>query len=256
LFAPADRRSALFALYGFNAEIARIRDVVSEPLAGEVRMQWWRELLDGEARGDSTAHPVAAALLEAIAQYRLPRQALANCIDARVHDLYDDPFPTIGDLEGYCGETSSAIIRLATLILAGRNSGPPDAAGHAGVAYAITGLLRALPFQAARGQVFLPAETMERHGVAREDILAGRATPALLAALAELRQHARRHVAAYRSFAPAVPPAARPAFLPVALVEPTLSIMDRVGYQPFQGVVELAQWRRQWALWRAARQAG
>ena len=76
LFAPASHRPHLLALYAFHCEITRIRDLVSEPLPGEVRLQWWRDLLEGEARGNASGNPVAAALLGAIRRYRLPSAAL------------------------------------------------------------------------------------------------------------------------------------------------------------------------------------
>ena len=63
LFAPAEHRQALFALYAFNVEVSRVREAVREPLAGEIRLQWWSEVLAGEGRGEVAANPVAAALL-------------------------------------------------------------------------------------------------------------------------------------------------------------------------------------------------
>ena len=254
LFAPAETRPFLFALYAFSHEVARIRESVSDPMPGEIRLQWWRDALQGEARGNVRANPVAAALDEAIMRFRLPRQALVDLVDARSFDLYDDPMPTVGDLEGYAGETSSALIRLATLVLQeGRDPGAADAAGHAGVAYAIAGLLRAFPWHARRGQVFLPAQIFNRHGVSRDEIVAGRAGPGLAAALHEVRMLARDHLRRARDLRATIPAGAAPAFLPVALVEPYLARMERAGYDPFQSVVDLPQWRRQWLLWRAAR---
>src|SRR5919112_3083154 len=132
LFAPADKRPHLYALYAFNFEIARVREAVREALPGEIRLQWWRDALQGEARGDLRANPVAAALDETIVRFRLPRPALVDLIDARVFDLYDDPMPTLTDLEGYCGETSSSLIRLASIVLIDGEPGPPDAAGPGG----------------------------------------------------------------------------------------------------------------------------
>ncbi len=72
LFAPADKRSHLMALYAFSFEIARVREMVSDPLPGEVRLQWWRDLLDGRSHGDALANPVAAALTSTIRTFRLP----------------------------------------------------------------------------------------------------------------------------------------------------------------------------------------
>src|SRR5690349_12399515 len=157
LYAPEAQRLALFALYAFSHEIARVRALVSEPLPGEVRLQWWRDLLEGQPDGEAQAHPVAAALLDTIARYNLPIAPLTGLIEARIFDLYDDPMPSLRDLEGYAGETSSALIRLASIVLAeGRDPGGAAAAGYAGVAYALTGLMRAFPWHAAEGQVYLP----------------------------------------------------------------------------------------------------
>jgi phytoene synthase len=254
LFAPADRRAPLFALYAFNSEIARIRESVSEPIPGEIRMTWWREVLEGGRGEEASAHPVASAIRVAIADNRLPVHAFVRLIDARILDLYDDPVPNISDLEGYAGDTSSALIRLASIILAnGKEPGGAEAAGHAGVAYAVTGLLRSLPFLAQRGQVFIPVEILARHGARRDDILAGRASPGVYAALADMRALARRHLEAAHKASPAIRPEAVPAFLPAALCELYLKRMERRGYDPFRTLVEVPQWRRQVALWRAAR---
>ena len=90
LFAPAAVRPHLFALYAFSLTIARVREAVSAPMAGEIRLQWWRDALQGEARGDVRANPVAAALEEAIRVNRLARQPFVDLIDARVFDLYEE----------------------------------------------------------------------------------------------------------------------------------------------------------------------
>ncbi|GJE55298.1 phytoene/squalene synthase family protein [Methylobacterium thuringiense] len=254
LFAPAAFRPHLFALGAFSLTVARVRDAASNPMAGEIRLQWWRDALQGEARGDVKANPVAAALDDAIVKRRLGRQPFVDLIDARVFDLYDDPMPRVNDLEGYCGETASALIRLGGLVLAdGAEPGGAAAAGHAGVAYGVTGLLRALPWHARNGQVYLPADLLRENGVTREDIVSGRGGPGLVRACAELRALARRHLKACESARATIAPAARPAFLPVALVEGYLSAMERASYDPLNTTIEMPRWRRLWRLWRAAK---
>ena len=256
LYAPENRRPHLFALYAFSAEIARIRDVVSDPLPGEVRARWWADMLGGARGSEGEGHPVAVALVDTIRQFKLPPDAFERLIEARIFDLYDDPMPTLADLEGYCGETASALIRLGGIVLAGgRDPGDAEAAGHAGIAHGLTGLLRAFPFHASRGQIFLPADVLDRHGVRRDDIFAGRSSPALLAALAEIRARARVALAETRRLIRTIPSEIAPAYLPVSLVEPILDRMDAAGYDPFRTSVELPQWRAQLRLWRAARRA-
>lgn len=256
LFAPAPFRADLMALYAFNVEVAAVRERVSAPLPGEVRLQWWRDVLNGEARGDISGHPVAAALVDVIGRRRLPVKPLVDLVDARVFDLYDDPMPTTGDLEGYCGETSSALMQLAALILAdGRDPGTADMAGHAGVAYALTGLIRAFPLQASRGQVYVPVDMLERAGAERTDILAGRMSEGIGRALEDMRALARRHVAAAAELKASTPVEVAPAFLAEALLPAYLDRMDSFVRAPFQSSIELPQWRRQWLIWRAARRA-
>jgi 15-cis-phytoene synthase len=252
LFAPADRRSALFALYAFNVEVARVREFVHEAVAGEVRLQWWRDALEGQGHGEVRANPVADALLDTIARFKLPIAPMIRLIEARTFDLYDDPMPVLPDLDVYARDTSSALIELAAAILCGHELDLGETAIHAGVAYAIAGLLRAFPVHAARGQLYLPRDLLQRHGVSNEDIFAGKATEELRAALAEMRQHARQHLAELDEWRSLVPPEASPAFLPVALVPALLARMERPHYDPFT-LVDLPQWRRQWTLWRAAR---
>jgi phytoene synthase len=95
LFAPADHRDALMSLYAFNVEIARVRDVAREPMPGEIRLQWWREVLSGERAGEAAAHPVASALQDTLAGRRLSPQPLIWLIDG-TSSSHDEPmaFPT------------------------------------------------------------------------------------------------------------------------------------------------------------------
>ena len=196
LFAPQKYRRALYALYAFNLEVTRTRELAREPMPGEIRLQWWRDALGGAGRGEVDAHPVAASLRDVVVRYRLPPRMLVDLIDARSFDLYDETMASMSYLERYAVQTSSALLELAARILGdGRDLGTSDLTRHAGIAYAIAGLLRALPIHAARGQLYLPADLMERHGAQSIDVLAGRATTELRAVLAELRLVARHHLA-------------------------------------------------------------
>jgi 15-cis-phytoene synthase len=253
LFAPAEHRPALFALYAFNLEIARIREAAHEAVAGEIRVQWWNDALSGEGRGEVAAHPVAVALLATMARYQLPPERLTALIEARRFDLYDEPMQTLADLEAYGKGVSAGLIALAARLLAG-DTEIEALTHHAGLAHAFVGLLAAFPIHAARGQIFVPLEILARHGAAREHVAARQATPQLHAALAELRMHGRRHLRAAQQELAAAPPAVMPALLPVALAGPTLARMERRGYDPFTPI-EIAAWRRQLILWRAARRA-
>jgi 15-cis-phytoene synthase len=248
LFAPKERRGALHALYAFNSEIARVREVAREALPGEIRLQWWSEVIGGERGEEARANPVASALLATIERHGLAATKLIALIEARRFDLYDDPMAALADLETYANRTSSALFALAAQILSGSDAGA--VAGPAGTAYAIAGLLRAFPLHAARRQLYLPMAVLERHQVQPRDIFAGRSSAGLAAALGELRELARRHLRAAHAHMPALPTAAIPALLPVALVRPSLDRQER--RDPFASA-EMPPWRRQWLIWRAAR---
>lgn len=248
LFAPAEHRGALYALHAFNGEVARVREVAREPLPGEIRLQWWTDVLRGERGGEAAANPVAAAMLANIQRYRLPPDQLIALVEARRFDLYDEPMATLDELETYAEKTSSVLFSLASRILSGTEA--EAVAEPAGRAHTLVRLMRALPLHAARHQLYLPGELIERHAVKMADIFAGRSSPGLNACLAELRHVARRHLSAARESLRTLPREALPAFLPLALGGPAL---DRLEHSDAFAPAELAPWRRQWLLWRAAR---
>jgi phytoene synthase len=252
LFAPADRRDALTALYAFAIEIGRVREVAREPMPGEIRLQWWREVLEGQRDGEAAAHPVAAALRAAVARFGLDAGRLVAFIDAHTFDLYDEPFATLDALDNHAVLTDGVVMAVAAKVLGGDGFAVEVLTRHAGIASTVSGLLLALPRHASRRQLYIPLEVLERHNVAREAMFAGQDSVELLAALAELRRHARRQLQAAAMEAGDVPSAIMPALLPLALIEPLLGRMDRRGYEPF-APEPLSRLKRQWLLWRAAR---
>ena len=265
LFLPASVRPHAQALHAFSFEIARLREVAREPMAGELRQQWWRDALGGSARGEVAAHPVAAALVDTLDRFGLERRGLEALIDARIFDLYDDPMPDLATLESYCRATSCVLFALiGAMVGAVTREGPrgaaneiaraqpliDEAADAAGLAYAFTGLIRAFAFHAAQGRLYLPVDMLRQRGSSPEEALGERATPSLLAAIGDWRAEACRHLAAARAAAARLPKALRPVFLPLVLVAPYLRQTEAEGYDPFRSAIELAQWRRQWILWR------
>ncbi len=254
LFAPAEHHDALFALYAFNLEIERVRDVAREALPGEIRLQWWRDVLNGERDGEAAAHPVAAALQDTLRRYGFIVEPLLQLLDARTFDLYDEPMATLDELEMYAIRTRSPVFALASGILSqGKKTPPPDLFTlDVSVAATIAALLSRLGRHVSRRQLYVPSDVLDRHRAAAADLYAGRSSAPLLAALAELRQIARRHLVVAQSKVALAPPETMPAFLPVALVGPTLRRMERGDYDPFK-VEPLSFLRRQWLIWRAAR---
>jgi phytoene synthase len=252
LFAPVEHRDALFALYAFNIEIARVRDLAREPMPGEIRLQWWREVLSGERQGEGEANPVSAALLDALNRYRFVAAPLLELIDAHTFDLYDEPMGTVDSLELYSIRTQSPLLAMAAGMLNRGTALPENFTLDASIAAATMKVLLDLPKNASRRQLYVPLDVLEKHKVDIEDVFAGQATPALRDALADMRSLVRAHLAKAGETLSAAPPQIMPAFLSLAIIEPILKRMDRPDYDPFR-FTPPAQWRRQWAIWRAAR---
>lgn len=253
LYLPPAPRRAAFAIHAFDAEIARIPALVSEPLPGEVRLQWWRDFL-GARTPEAVNHPIAIELARAIDAHDLPRQAFDDALEARQFDLYNDPMPDLNTLEGYLGETVSAWFRLVALAANAKdNSDLADAAGHGGVAAGLVRLLASLPLDRARQRQFLPDEVLREAGLEREILFArepGEAGDKLIAHVADL---ARAHLTSAIAAIDRLDRAHGIAFLPLALCEPRLHALERAGGNALSRPVSISPLRRYFTLWRAAR---
>jgi phytoene synthase len=250
LFAPAKRRGALCALYAFAIEIRRVRELAREPLPGEIRLQWWTEVLSGERREEASANPVAAALRTTIEKHGLAVGSLLDLIEAHRFDLYDESMVSVTELERYAEQTSAILFALSAEILGGEGAAAGPAAASAGMADTVARLIAALPQHAARGQLYVPDEILKRHEVKPQQIFAGRSSAGLKAALAELRGLARQKLTEAGERIAALPGAVLPAFLPLAPLRASLNRLERSdAFAP----AELSAWRRQWLIWRASR---
>ena len=252
LFMPAAQRRALWALYAFNVEISRVREQVSQPLPGEMRLQWWTDMLAGAGHGGVEGNPVAAELLLAIRDWRLPVERLSRLIDEHQFDLYNDPMPTMAALEGYINDTSSALFSLGAQIAGCVSDEIEHVARHAGLAQGMAQVLAALPLDASRRQSFVPLQLLESNGSDLEQVFAGKQTPKLRAALDQLIGEAQAHLQTALALLATAPPQARPVFLPLALVGRDLERMSQPDKDPFVPQVT-SRLRILWTLWRASR---
>jgi phytoene synthase len=256
LLMPEPQRGAVAALYAFNAELARIRDAVREPVAGEIRLQWWREVIEGDRAREAAASPLAAGLMRAADAFRLPRAPLLAMTEARVFDLYDDPMQDVAMFEGYAGETASALIQLSAMVLDQDQAlAAAEAAGHAGIAQLVAGCLLLLPLHRSRHQVFIPGDILAATGLDAATFLAAGATPQSAQAILAFAGYGRDHLARARraEAASGISGAARLAFLPVALAETVFARAEKAGAAALEQSLRPSQLRRQWQLWRAAR---
>lgn len=244
LFAPMPERLSLIALYAFNLEIARVAETVTEPMMGHIRLQWWRETLEGLPKGETKGHAAAIALSES----HLDVGRLQSLIDARERDLSEDVFEDLAALDDYAAKTSAAVMEIAVRALGGEDKADAaeDTIRHAGIAYALTGLLRALPVHASQGRLTMPADVLLRRNVDPHTILGGEMTEGLRAVIRDVADHARNHLAAARKAR--VDPELLPALMPASLCGRYLDIMTAPGFDPFRERTDVPAFRRQLRL--------
>lgn len=251
LFAPTDRREDLFALYAFNLEVAKTAEVVSEAMLGQIRLQWWREAIDEVYSGRPRAHGVIEPLARTVERRGLPRAPFDRLIDAREADLTDDPPADLAALERYAEATSAGLFALALGALGCPSDDGPsaDLAHHLGLAWALTGLARAVPFHARRQRCYLPLEVMRAAGLDPADLYAMRPSPALSRAVETLVVRADEHLETARALRPKLPPSAKPLLLFAPLAASHLRRLRRAGFDPFDPEVQA---ERPGAIWRLA----
>lgn len=166
LFAPSDKRERLFALYAFNLEVAKTREVVTEPMMGQIRLQWWHNAIAALYAGAPPRHPV----LEALAPWvdYMDEGLLLKILEARELDLSNAP-PNSGDeLKLYARATGGNLMQLAGMLLEADAKKLASALDF-GESVALAGLLRAIPFHAAQHKCYLPTDLMEQMGCTLRD---------------------------------------------------------------------------------------
>jgi len=178
LFADPERREDLFTLYAFNVEIGRIRETVSEPMLGQMRLQWWRDNLDAKQIG----HPVAEAIGELLKRRNLPRPLFDRLLDARELDMQDRTPDTAREFAAYVADTAGGLCQLAALILGGGDDASQEAARKVGQAWGLLGLMRARKFLPDEEPKRLAEQVAEHLRAARCLKVAKPARPALLVA--------------------------------------------------------------------------
>ncbi|CAN0477251.1 unnamed protein product, partial [Phaeothamnion confervicola] len=212
----------------FAGELARIPASVSEPIVGEMRLQWWRDTLDAGLAtppgGDAPGHPVARAIIAAARRRALPIDALLAVIDAQSGRLEDQPFADQTALETNVRCWDGGLFDLAWMIVEGvhRQGPPPALLGDSGVVYGIARILAEASIDRMHGRILVPKVLGAASGARADlvdtavDAVAWRA--ALDATADDTEQRFSRLRASYQVASPAV----RLAALPIALVRPYL----------------------------------
>jgi phytoene synthase len=202
--------------------------------------------VEGAREGKPRQHQTVAALADLFAQHDLPPELFEAMIDAREDDMADHVFDDLAALETYADATAGNLMRLAARVL---GKAQDDLAREAGIAQALAGILRAIPFHAARGKIYLPRDLLAEAGASREEILQTHSGKKLAPVIAKLASAAREHLARARMLPK--PGNALAAFLPASSASLYLKHVTAPDFDAFKTPVDVPLYRRQFAMLRA-----
>jgi NADH dehydrogenase [ubiquinone] 1 alpha subcomplex assembly factor 6 len=234
LYASRNDRESLTALALLNVELARIRESVSEPMIGEVRLAWWREAVAELYADETRQHELLQSLIASKTVAYVPQALLDSMIEARIDDIYDTQPTTLPMLDHFLGRTSGQLQQAFCYTLCG---GAPDvatlaAAHHVGRAWGLVGIVRAVGFHARQQRRFIPDATLQAAGIDPEAMVQQPITAALAPALKTIVDHARQALSEARRHSSAVDRRALPALLLARLAEDYANSIAAVAYDP------------------------
>ncbi|CAE6415257.1 unnamed protein product [Rhizoctonia solani] len=256
-FYPRAAQPGYFALRALNVELAMIRETVSRPIIGKMRMQFWRDAIKSITSNKPVKHPIAIALHEASQMAKLPPYYLKRMVDARDEDLDRESHMTLEGVTQYAESTSSALLYLLLGLLHQSHSDTlTHAASHVGIAHSFSTLLRALPFHATNRRVIIPVEVTAKHGVRQEEVFRmGGDAQGIDDAVFEFATIANDHILTARdTFKDSgVPSEAMPVFLSAVPVVSFLSRLEQVNFDAFAPQLQTKSWKLPLSIWFASR---
>ena len=255
VFAPERAREGVMALYAFNAEVAKVRESVSENLIGQMKLQWWRDVIAAVYEGGKVpqGNPVVQALAGTIAAHHLSRALFDTLLDARTRDVADDSPQDVTELEGYAEGTSASLTLLVLEVLEVRGEVSKTAGRHVGIAWALTGLLRAVLFHARANRFLMPQDLMAAENLTSHDLQERRNADKIAVVVEQIARTTRVHLDQARAHTKHVDRKALPALLPATLADQSLKGLERRRFDVFDPRHVLqrpAALRLAWNAWR------
>ncbi len=250
LYAPADRRDALFALYAFNYEISRIREAVSEPMLGEIRLQWWREAIDDIFLGTTIrGHDVLPSLAAAIKEYDLSRDMFMAIIEGKAQDIYDENPKDMVALEDYLSMTAGNLSCLAAHILGQKDS--DDLVQRLGIAWGYVGLIRSITYYISLKKSFIPLKLIDKYNI-KGKFLSQEHSEGMKSSLLEFYQQADEHLNYISENKSRIDSESRSVFLLSALTRSYMKTIKKADFNVFRLEEKADALSRQWRLLSSA----
>ena len=249
LFTPEDSRKSVMALLAFNTEIARIRETVSEAMLGDIRLQWWRDALTDITNGTVRSHPVTQALHELNQAIPIDFSLMQEMIDMRAKDLDPAPIASEGELIVYADTTSGNLHRLIYNAIGGADlSGKVEAVVRSGRAYALTGILRAIPFHARNNLLLLPLSVITSHDLDETTVFKAENQPKFKLILKFIKELADEEFLKSFELSLALSRHEKPAVLCNALTGIYLNKLEKVNFEPADPKMNVGNIRKICAL--------
>ncbi|MCE3232517.1 MAG: putative phytoene synthase (terpenoid synthase) [Rickettsiaceae bacterium] len=253
LLAPENLQERFFAIYAFNNEIARIKEVVSEPMVGHIRLQWWRDAIEEIYKGVPVKHnhEIVRALYKLISQVDISKELFDNLIDAREADIEFSVPENIESLENYTIATSSGLFELLLTAAEIYDKSAVEASYHAGIAYALTGIMRAMKFNAHHGKVMFPASLMQNANITDLEIIEGKNLEKTYPITQLLCDKVKSNMKHTRLLLKNAPKSAINIFLPLAIVDSFIALICKNNYDIFNSDIEVPALKLQFKILKA-----
>lgn len=253
--APESARDAIMTLYAFNAEVAKVRESVTEVLIGQMKLQWWRDLIAAIYENGQVpkGNPVVEALAEIIPAQQLSRGHFDALLDARARDMSDESPADVEALESYAEGTSASLTALVLETLGVRDAASHSAGRHVGIGWALTGMLRAVLFHARANRFLLPQDMLAAENLSPHDLQESRNAARIAAVVQRIAALARAHLDKARSLRSTIDRRALPALLPATLADGYLKALARRNFDVFDprhALQRPAALKLMWNAWR------
>ena len=241
LFTGKDNRSALASLLAFSCEIARVKESVSDPQIGRIRLEWWREGLRESFKGLVGRHQVLTAMARHLNFDEEFNKELNLLIDARERELTHTFFDHVDDLDKYLDETAVRLFRLIVKVLnINAHRTVIAAASKVGRAYGLAGLLAAVPHHQKLGQSYIPRILLEEAGVKFHDLGRTNVIEGLGSVIQKLAISAKQEISNSEVLIRCLKPDCKPILLAIVIIENQLKYLKKNAYNPYIRTSQIA----------------
>ncbi|XP_029638160.1 NADH dehydrogenase (ubiquinone) complex I, assembly factor 6 isoform X1 [Octopus sinensis] len=233
LLYPKSIRTSAFGLRAFNAEIAQVKDLTTDPRIGEIRLKYWQDVVNEIYQGKLPHLPVGQELARAVQKHNLSKHWLLRLIDARFTSLKENPFTSIKNMEDYAEKTVSSLHYLLLECLGIKNVHADHVSSHIGKAYGIITQLRGVPYHGSKRKVYLPLDVLIKHQVSEEAIVRGRDDQKVKDVIYDIASAAHQHLKLARDLKQHITKEMLPVFLSTVICEEYLNKLQKVDFHVF-----------------------